>query len=264
MTVVIDGTRFDAVVFDLDGVVTDTASVHRAAWKQLFDEFLAACTVSGRIAPFSDDDYRRYVDGRPRYDGVAAFLASRRIDLPYGSPDDSVDALTVCGLGNRKDTYFHERIVAQGVEPFATTVAVVRRLQQVGIATAVYSASRNCAEVLAAAGLADLFSVRIDGVEAERLGLAGKPDPAVPLEAVHRVAALPDRSVLMEDAQAGVEAGRRGGFGLVIGVDRGDNRQALLDHGAHVVVADLAEIVVCSDRPSLGREPPGTDGPGLS
>jgi alpha,alpha-trehalase len=244
VTIVIDRARFDAVVFDLDGVVTDTASVHRAAWKHLFDEFLETITGAGRIEPFSEDDYRRYVDGRPRYDGVVAFLGSRGIDLPYGAADDPVEARTVCGLGNRKDSYFHELVAARGVEAFATTVTLVRRLQRAGIGTAVYSASRNCGEVLAAAGLGDLFPVRIDGVEAERLGLAGKPDPAVPLEAVRRLATAPDRAVLVEDAQAGVEAGRRGGFGLVIGVDRGGNRGALLERGADVVVTDLAEVGV--------------------
>jgi beta-phosphoglucomutase family hydrolase len=235
--VVISPDRFDAVIFDLDGVVTDTASMHAAAWTRLFDDFLAArSTQPGEDhRPFSAEDYRRFVDGKPRYDGVAAFLASRGI---------AADPATVHDLGDRKDRYFRELLAQQGVRVFRTTAALVRALAASGIRTAVISASRNCAAVLEAAGLADLFDVRVDGVVAEDLGLPGKPDPAVFLEAARRLGVHADRAVVVEDALAGVEAGRRGDFGLVIGVDRTGHPGELSEHGADVVVADLADVPV--------------------
>lgn len=246
MTVIIDPTRFDALLLDLDGVITDTASVHARCWARLFDEFLA-----GRAArdgedhrPFTHEDYLRHVDGMPRDDGVAAFLASRGIRVPLGEPTDTVDALTVRGLGARKDGYVHDWLRDKGVDVFGSTVELVRDALAVGLAAGVFSASRNCREVLAAAGVADLFSVRVDGVVAAELGLPGKPDPATLLEAARRVGVAPDRAVIIEDAQAGVRAGRQGGFGLVIGIDRTGQREALLAHGADVVVADLVEVTI--------------------
>jgi alpha,alpha-trehalase len=246
MTVTIDPHRYHAVIFDLDGVVTDTASVHAAAWQRLFDEYLARREphAGEDHSPFTDADYRRYVDGRPRYDGVAGFLGSRGISLPRGHPSDSEDGETVCGLGNRKNRYFRERLDSGGVTVFESTVALVSRLQDAGLGTAVFSASRNCQPVLEAAGLGDLFPVRVDGVVAERLGLPGKPDPAVLLEAVRRLGGDPARSVVVEDAEAGVEAGRRGGFGLVIGVDRSGHAEQLRGHGAEVVVGDVSDVEV--------------------
>ncbi|HSK14999.1 MAG TPA: beta-phosphoglucomutase family hydrolase [Gaiellaceae bacterium] len=236
--------RTDAVIFDLDGVVTDTATVHAAAWKRLFDGYLRerAEAAGEPFRPFTEDDYRRHVDGKPRYDGVRSFLASRGVELPEGDPSDPPERETVCGLGNRKNDLFLAALAEEGPRAFPSTVELVRGLEARGIRTAVISASRNTAAVLDAAGLGDLFRTRVDGVDADRLGLPGKPDPAVFLEAARRLGVEPARTAVVEDALAGVEAGRRGGFGLVVGVDRTGQSDALLEHGADVVVADLAEL----------------------
>ncbi len=245
---VIDRERFDAVVFDMDGVITDTARVHEAAWKRLFDDFLREREGEG-FAPFSAEEYRSHVDGKPRYDGVRDFLASRGIALPEGSPDDAPGTPTVQGLGNRKNEYFLASL-AEGVRPYPHGVAFVHRLQDAGFGTAIISASRNAAAVLEAAGLADLFAVRVDGVVAAELGLAGKPAPDVFVEAARRLGATPERTVVVEDALAGVEAGRAGGFGLVIGVDRAGQADALREHGADAVTSDLGALrVVGPPRP---------------
>ena len=244
LPVTIDPRYHHAVIFDLDGVLTDTASVHAAAWARLFDDFLARrpAREGEDHSIFSDDDYRELVDGKPRYDGVVDFLASRGISLERGLPSDGGD-YTVCGLGNRKQQLFLE-LLADGVPLFEATVALVRKLQDIGIATAVYSSSSTCEHVLRAAGVADLFPVCIDGVVAAELGLAGMPDPAVLLEATRRLGVPPDRSVVVEDADAGVTAGRDGGFALVIGVDRTGHADELLQCGADVVVTDLADVAV--------------------
>jgi trehalose 6-phosphate phosphatase len=238
--------RLEAVVFDTDGVLTDTASVHAAAWKRLFDEYLQLrATRDGEpFRPFTEADYLRSVDGRPRYDGVAGFLASRGIELPWGDPDDPPDRETVCGLGNAKDRYFVAHLREHGAEPFPTSVAFVRGLRERGLRTAVVSASRNMVAVLESAGLRELFDAEVDGVEAARLGLPGKPDPALFLEAARRLGVTPDRAAVVEDALAGVEAGRRGRFAVVVGVDRGGQAAALAERGADVVVADLGELAL--------------------
>jgi len=235
----------DAVFFDLDGVVTRTAALHIAAWKDLFDGYLKerAARDHTSFRPFdADTDYRQYVDGKPRYDGVKSFLESRGITLPYGDPNDEADQETICGLGNKKNVIFHERLKMQGVEIFHTSVAFVRNVKTHGKKTAIVSASKNCAAVLEAAGLSELFDTRVDGVESARLNLAGKPAPDVFLEAAKRLAVEPARTVVVEDALAGVQAGRNGKFGLVIGVARQGNRAALQENGADVVVEDLGEI----------------------
>ncbi|MFI5783107.1 HAD family hydrolase [Nocardia sp. NPDC051570] len=244
--VCIDLRRYDAVILDMDGVVTDSARIHEAAWKELFDDFLGSREPGAGedLAPFTESDYEHFVDGKPRTSGVADFLASRGISLPWGAPSDPPDAVTVCGLGDRKDRLFLARIARDGVPAFASTVALVRRLRVAGIGTAIFSASRNCAQVLAAAGIGDLFAVRVDGVVAESLGLAGKPDPAMLVEAARRLGADPERTVVVEDAEAGVAAGRRGGFGLVIGVDRVGHADRLAAGGADLVVADLAAVEI--------------------
>ncbi len=248
--VTISKQDFDAVIFDMDGVVTDTARVHAAAWKQLFDDYLRerAERDGGTFAPFDlDRDYRRYVDGKPRYDGVAAFLASRGIAIPYGQPSDPPDAETACGLGNRKNEYFTARLQEQGVEAFPSTVALIKRLRAAGMKTGIFSASKNCEEVLRAAGVRDLFDAKVDGRDAEAQGLPGKPDPAVLLEAARRLGVRPERAVIVEDAIAGVEAGRAGGFALVIGVNRSAEAGVLREHGASVEVTDLAEVAFAED-----------------
>jgi alpha,alpha-trehalase len=255
----IDPRLHDAVIFDLDGVVTDTASIHAAAWRAAFDDFLEQRPANDREnhAPFTDDDYRHFVDGKDRYDGVADFLASRGISLPEGDPSDRAED-TVRGLGNRKQQIFLELLDA-GVPVFESTVVLVRRLAEAGVATAIYSSSRNCARVLKAAGLADMFAVRVDGVVADELGLPGKPDPAVLLEATTRLGAIPQRSVVIEDAQAGVEAGRNGGFALVIGVARTGRAGELQRHGADVVVPDLANVAVRTGDKRMSRLPNALD-----
>jgi len=244
-SLILSPRRYDAVIFDLDGVVTDTASVHAAAWRRLFDEYLAArpSRVGENHLPFTDEDYRRFVDGRPRYDGVLAFLASRGI---------TEDPSAIRGLGDRKDAYFTESVAREGVRAFGGTVRLLRALKAAGLRVAVISASRNCAAVLEAAGLDDMFDVRIDGVVAHELGLPGKPAPAVFVEAVRRLGVAPERAVVVEDALAGVEAGRRGGFGLVVGVDRTGHPGELRTHGADVVVTDLAEVALAWGAPEQG------------
>ena len=235
----------DAVVFDMDGVVTDTARVHASAWKRMFDGYLGerARRTETSWEPFDEDlDYRRHVDGKPRHDGVDAFLRSRAITLPWGEPSDPPDQETVCGLGARKDGYFLEQLDQVGAECFSSTVALIGRLEHAGIRTAIISASRNMDQVLRSAGVAELCAVRVNGIDAERLGLRGKPDPAIFLEAARRIEAHPHRTAVVDDAIAGVEAGRRGGFALVIGVDRTGHPEALFDGGADVVVSDLGEL----------------------
>ena len=251
----------DGVIFDLDGVVTQTAAVHAAAWKRLFDGYLAeraarAGTSPGgandaggdapdALRPFdAEADYRLYVDGKPRYDGVRDFLASRGIELPLGDPADPAERETVCGLGNGKNDFFNAEVREHGVRVFPSTIALIHALHDAGIRVGLMSSSKNTAMVLAATGTTDLFEVRVDGVVAEEVGLPGKPDPAMYLEAARRLGVEAARSVVVEDALSGVEAGRRGGFGLVIGVDRLGHAAELAEAGADVVVDDLAEVSV--------------------
>lgn len=244
---------YDAVLFDLDGVLTRTARVHATAWKRLFDEFLEqrAAVTGEASAPFDiATDYPRYVDGKPRYDGVAAFLSSRGIELPPGAPDDGPEVQSVRALGNRKDVYFLEHLERHGVEPYEAALALVRELRAQGIKTAVVSSSRNCAAVLEAAGIAGLFDARVDGTDVTRFAFMGKPAPDVFLEAARRLGVEPSRAVIVEDASAGVAAGHAGRFGCVIGVDRGGQTQALRAAGADVVVSDLGQIQVAGEPPS--------------
>jgi trehalose 6-phosphate phosphatase len=242
----LDLGAMEAVIFDLDGVVTRTAEVHAKAWKQLFDEYLA---VRARRfgEPFEAfdrrSDYRRFVDGKPRYAGIASFLASRGIELPFGSPDDPEERETVCGLGNRKNRYFLEALERTGADSYPTTVQLIAKLRARGVHTAIVSSSRNCVAVLEAAGIRELFEVKVDGLDAAELGLAGKPDPALFLEAARRLGVEPAHAAVVEDAISGVEAGRQGRFGFVVGVDRAEQREALTAAGADLVVGDLAEVV---------------------
>ena len=244
---------YDAVLFDLDGVLTKTARVHAAAWKRLFDEFLQSRAERNDdpFVPFDiEADYRRHVDGKPRYDGVAAFLGSRHIDLPLGAVDDGPDALTVHGLGNRKDAYFVEELAQRGVEVFEQAVDLVRTLRAEDVKTGVVSSSNNCAAVLEAAGISELFDVRVDGLDLARFNLKGKPAPDTFVEAARRLEVESSRAAVVEDALVGVQAGRQGGFGLVIGVDRGGRSLALRKAGADAVVADLAQVRVAVEPPS--------------
>lgn len=234
----------EAVLFDLDGVLTSTAALHAAAWKSIFDDVLieVARAVDDK-RPFSDEDYRRYVDGKPRADGVRSFLASRGIALEEGQADDAPSLLTVAGVAARKDALLQSRLSSGTVAAFPGSVALVLQLRARRIRVAVVSASRHCLDILRAAGIDDLFDARVDGIVASDLSLKGKPAPDTFFEAARRLGVRPARAAIVEDALAGVEAGRAGGFGLVVGVDRsGDGRQ-LLDHGADIVVRDLGELV---------------------
>jgi alpha,alpha-trehalase len=238
------GTQIEAVLFDLDGVVTRTAAIHARAWQRLFHEFLAGLDGDPeRHRPFRlPEDYLAYLDGKPRYEGVRCFLRSREIDLPWGDPQDPPDARTICGLGNRKNRYFHEVLAEQGVEVFPTTIVLIRAMRAHGIKTACVSSSKNCRPVLERAGILDLFDVVFDGHDLEAEHLPGKPRPDAFLRTAERLAVVPDEAAVVEDAVSGIEAGRAGAFRLVIGLDRGAGREALRAAGADVVVADLAEL----------------------
>ncbi len=240
-----------AAVLDLDGVITDTAGVHAAAWAELFDSFLAV-TMPGAVPFDPEADYLQYLDGKPRADGIASFLASRGINLPWGDPDDPPTALTTCGLGNRKDDLFRERLRREGVSVFPGTIAFLHQLSAAGKRIAVVSASRNCRDVLTAGGVGGLFDVIVDGVTAAEQGLPGKPDPATFLRAAEQLGTVPARTLLVEDALAGIEAGRRGGFRPVVAVDRHYHADDLRRAGADIVVNDLADLTVVSGRPGAG------------
>ena len=238
--------QYDAVLFDLDGVITNTANLHATCWKQMFDEYLRtrAEQRSEAFRPFDlSTDYRLYVDGKPRFDGVRDFLRSRGIQLPEGHLNDSADVETVHGLGNRKNDLVNRAIAEVGVEPYAGTVQFIHQLRRDGFKIAVVTSSQNCRAVLKAAKLDDVFKVRVDGntIEAERL--AGKPAPDAFLMAAKLLETEPARTVVIEDAISGVEAGSDGNFGLVIGIARKGNAEELKRHGAHLVVDDLGELV---------------------
>jgi beta-phosphoglucomutase family hydrolase len=235
-----------ACLFDLDGVLTQTALVHNAAWKQTFDAFLQIWSAQhGQpFVPFdSGADYHQYVDGRPRADGVRTFLASRSITLPEGTPDDSPDAETVNGIGNRKNELVLQKIAEGAVQVYPGSVDYLHAAKDAGLRRAVVSASANCADVLKAAGIADLLEVRVDGVTARAEHLPGKPAPDTFLYGAKLLGVARENCAVFEDALAGVAAGKAGGFGIVIGVDRVGQADALREHGADIVVQDLAELL---------------------
>ncbi|MFR9787294.1 beta-phosphoglucomutase family hydrolase [Streptomyces sp. MB22_4] len=231
-----------ACLFDLDGVVTKTAVVHAAAWKETFDAFLRAHEGPGTRPFDAVADYDEYVDGRPRADGVRAFLDSRGIHLPEGTPGDPPDAPTVHGLGNRKNELLLERIRTGGVEAYEGTLRYLEAVRAEGLRTAIVSSSANCRDVLRAVGAEHFFDVRIDGVVAAERRLPGKPHPDTFLAAAHDLGVEPSRAAVFEDALAGMDAGRAGGFGYVVGLDRVGQGDALYAHGASVVVKDLTEL----------------------
>lgn len=243
--------RFDAAIFDLDGVVTRTARVHAAAWKQLFDAYLARrAEREGRgFAPFdAEEDYRRYVDGKPREEGVRSFLSSRGIELPQGDPRDPEDRETIHGLGNRKNALFRQSLREHGVDTFVSTVRFIRDLRAAGLKVAVVSSSQNCAQVLEAAGIRRLFDAKVDGVDLLEQGLRGKPAPDMLLHAAALLDVPPDRAMIFEDALAGVRAGRAARFGLVVGVDRTGQADRLRAEGAHLVIEDLGALSLQDGR----------------
>ncbi|MCK9398583.1 MAG: beta-phosphoglucomutase family hydrolase [Bacteroidales bacterium] len=236
---------FDAVIFDLDGVITKTALVHSAAWKKMFDGYLREReTKYGE--PFREftlkDDYLPFVDGKPRYKGVESFLESRGISIPYGNPSDDTKMETVCGIGNRKNIAFNEALKTDGVQVYESTVALIHRLKEEGIRVGVASSSKNCRQVLETAGLLDLFETRVDGEVSAELGLKGKPQPDIFTVAADNLGVTYDRAVVVEDAVSGVEAGRKGNFGLVLGIAREENEKELYANGADIVVKDMADF----------------------
>ncbi|MER5479802.1 beta-phosphoglucomutase family hydrolase [Streptomyces sp. NPDC002734] len=256
-------SQIRACLFDLDGVVTRTAVVHAAAWKETFDTFLRERDGAG-YRPFdAAHDYDEYVDGLPRADGVRSFLASRGITLPEGSPDDPPEASTVQGLGNRKNDLVLRKIHEGGVEAYETTLDYLRRARAQGLSTAIVSSSKNCLDVLRAVDAVNLFDVRIDGVVADERGLPGKPKPDTFLAAARDLGVEPSEAAVFEDALAGMDAGRTGRFGHVVGVDRVGQADALRAHGADVVVPDLGELGVLGG-PDASAAPDSSAAPGGS
>ena len=238
--------QYDAVLFDLDGVITNTATLHATCWKRMFDEYLRKrAQQRGETFRLFDlaADYRLYVDGKPRFDGVRDFLSSRRIQLPEGNPDDPADVETVCGLGNRKNDLINEIIEDVGVQPYEGSVKLIRQLLHRGFKIAVVTSSENCSAVLKAAKLDACFELLVDGHMIRAQRLVGKPAPDTFLIAAKLLGAEPTRTVVIEDAISGVRAGFNGNFGLVIGVARKGNASELQRHGAQVVVSDLGELV---------------------
>jgi beta-phosphoglucomutase family hydrolase len=240
MLIPVNWQDYDAALFDLDGVLTPTAEVHMRAWRALFTDFL---TKRGLVdQPYVESDYFDYIDGKPRYDGVRSFLASRGITLAEGDPSDDPETETVCGLGNRKNTFFSAVLHDEGVDPYPGSVQLLDYLAEHGKQMAVVSSSRNTPPVLEAAGLASRFSVVVDGNVAAREQLSGKPEPDTFEHAAAQLGVPKERAVVFEDALSGVAAGRAGGFGLVVGVDRGVGADRLIESGADLVISDLAEL----------------------
>jgi len=239
--------NFDAVIFDLDGVITKTASVHAESWKVMFNEYLRLREQRDdeSFQEFSyDKDYLTYLDGKPRYQGVQSFLESRGIDIPFGEKEDAPDQETVCGLGNKKNVTFRDLLEKEGVEVYEPAVALLKNLKAQGIHVGVASSSKNCQYVLQSVGLNKFFETRVDGIISVELGLKGKPDGDIFITAAKNVGAVPQRSVVVEDAVSGVQAGRNGGFGLVIGVARENNEDDLKKNGADVVIKNFKGVDV--------------------
>ena len=245
----------EGAIFDLDGVITDTAVIHFRAWKQTFDALLERHEGSG-FRPFEHDaDYVPYVDGKPRYDGVAAFLASRGIELPHGDPSDPPDRETVCGVGNAKNDRFREIVQSGDIPVFEGTMTIVDQLRERGVRCGVASSSRNCRLVLEQTGLMSRFETVVDGTDSRELGLNGKPAPDIFVTACERLNVDPEASMIVEDAYSGVEAGRNGSFGLVLGVARNGDPDGLRERGADMVVSDLSEITLDDITARFGARP---------
>lgn len=255
--------EFEAAAFDLDGVVTDTARVHAEAWTNIFNALLEeeAKREGAPFEPFTPADYRLHVDGRPRLEAIRSFLSARDVHLPEGDASDGPDANTIHGLAVRKNQLFLEQIQEKGVDIYPSTVALIRRLRSLGLKTAIVSASRNCEDILRVAGIEGLFDVSVTGLDLETLPIKGKPAPDTFLEAGSRLDIQPAHMIVIEDAIAGVAAGRAGKFGLTIGIDRGGNAAALRDAGADIVVSDLAEVQLQVDDALTGRTPWGKPKP---
>jgi beta-phosphoglucomutase family hydrolase len=245
------GRAFDAVIFDMDGVITRTASTHSQAWKRMFDAYLRVHAERAG-EPFREfthgEDYLRHIDGRPRYQGVEGFLLSRGIRLPFGSPADAPELETVCGLGNRKNQLFNEIVESEGVGLYDSTIALIHQLQSEGVLIGLATSSRNSALILSKSGVSSLFGAVVDGLVSERLGLKGKPAPDIFVAAAGLLGVAPARAIVVEDAVSGVHAGARGGFALVIGLARDDNAEELRQAGADIVVPDLSDCPLSEIR----------------
>lgn len=242
-----DFLLFDAWLFDMDGVITNTATLHARSWKAMFDSYLKdrALKTGEAFLPFDEEhDYHTYVDGKPRYEGVDCFLRHRNIVLPFGTPEDPADAQTVCGLGNRKNIEVNRELETNGAEVYPSSLDLVRRLKELGKKVAIVTSSKNCDLILGAAGLKGLFDVQLDGAVAATRNIPGKPKPDTYVEAARMLGFTPAQAVVIEDALSGVQAGRAGRFGLVLGVDRVGNAASLLENGADLVVQDLREITL--------------------
>jgi len=241
----VDWNRYRAAILDMDGVITRSARTHLGAWTRLFDDYLKERSArSGEeFRPFTEEDYYRYVDGKPRYEGAESFLQSRGINLPFGEIADPPLKETVSGLGNRKNQYFLSHLKEHGVESYESTKEFIQWFKARGGLVAAISSSRNARAVLDAAGVTDIFDAIVDGVDSARLGLRGKPQPDIFLEAARQLGVEPAHAVVFEDAIAGVEAGRAGAFGLVVGVDRQGNNAGLKEGGADIVVRDVSDLM---------------------
>jgi len=235
---------FEAVIFDMDGVITKTAITHAAAWKKMFDEYFQkrAAQLNEIFVEFTQNDYLAFVDGKPRYKGVASFLESRNIYLPFGNPSDKAGEETICGLGNRKNDSFNEVIARDGVEVYESTAKLLKELKNAGIKLGVASSSKNCITVLEAVDMLKLFDARVDGVVSAELGLHGKPEPDIFTTACEMLGSTPAKSIVVEDAVSGVQAGAKGKFGLTLGIARENNENELSENGADFVVKDFSEI----------------------
>lgn len=238
--------NFDAAIFDMDGVITKTAVVHSLAWKEMFDEYLhhREKLYHESFREFTHEDYLSFVDGRPRYKGVDSFLKSRQINIPFGKPEDEPGNETVCGLGNRKNDFFNRVVEEQGVDVYDSTIDLIKQLLKNGIKIGVATSSKNCARVLEKASISNLFEARVDGVVSAKLGLKGKPEPDIFTAACNQLRVQLHRTIIIEDAVSGVQAGAKGKFGLILGVARDGNVHELTRNGADIVVTDLSEICV--------------------
>lgn len=237
--------RFDAIIFDMDGVITKTSKVHSTAWKKMFDEYLyyRSKKYNEPFTEFSHStDYLAYVDGRPRYEGVETFLKSRNITLPFGDPDDDTSKESICGLGNRKNDILNQILEIDGVELYESTIQLIHQAKREGIKVGVATSSKNCSLILAKANIESLFETKVDGLLAVELKLKGKPEPDIFIQACDNLKVEYNRAIIVEDAVSGVMAGSKGGFALVLGVAREDNKVELINNGADYVVEDLAEI----------------------
>ena len=237
--------NFNAIIFDLDGVITQTASIHSQAWKKTFDQYLIKrqTKLNEPFVEFThENDYLSFVDGKPRYMGVKSFLDSRQISLPFGDPDDSPDTESICGLGNKKNLIFREIIKKGEVKVYSSTIKLIKKLKKLGVKIAVASSSKNCREILEAVNISKLFETRVDGIVSNTFNLKGKPEPDIFTTACDILGESYDKTIIVEDAVSGVQAGSKGNFGLIIGIAREKNHEELRSHGADIVVSDLAEI----------------------